>query len=251
MKVQLFEGIQEIDKETLAKLISSDFSQAYNRYIAGFGIFKGLHLPSLSPFSYLTPVENRESKNTKNYYTLWMNNNSEWKNYPKRNVICSSNPITASHYDRANRQYNLILPKNDSKIGIVMDEDIWDVSLNTLKTSLNTVVEFIDKIFHAMRINVTTYNEMINAFSTFEKLDQEERLNILNDAEIFSSYLKRFVLHYGLFETMKEAVPQSRFKLTTIEQYSVKTHAGKEVWFNNDALVINRAYIDELDDLNL
>lgn len=64
----------------------------------------------------------RRSAYTSNQYTLWINHHEEWKDYPKRNLICSIN---------YNRTYGsndyIVIPFKNSKWGIVPSNDIQDI----------------------------------------------------------------------------------------------------------------------------
>jgi hypothetical protein len=68
---------------------------------------------------------NRKSANSLNYYTIWIDNNPAWKEYPKRSksFICSTNLTTASSYGNDNTF--LIIPADNAKIGICPEYDLW------------------------------------------------------------------------------------------------------------------------------
>lgn len=64
----------------------------------------------------------RRSAYTSNQYTLWINNHEEWKDYPKRNLICSLN------YKRYFGECDfVVIPFKNSKWGIVPSYDIQDI----------------------------------------------------------------------------------------------------------------------------
>lgn len=66
----------------------------------------------------------RVSRNTYNFYTLWMDNHPSWEEYPKRSssLICSSNSTTSHYY---NSDLRLILPDDNCKIGVCPKPDLW------------------------------------------------------------------------------------------------------------------------------
>lgn len=73
---------------------------------------------------YHTKDFDRVSKNTLNYYTLWMDNHPDWAAYPKRSksLICSTSLDTASGFH--NKIFRVI-PSNDCKIGVAHTRDLW------------------------------------------------------------------------------------------------------------------------------
>lgn len=78
----------------------------------------------------------RRSKNTRNYYTLLMDNLTPWNVYPKRSrsIVCSTNIHKASGYGNL----YVVLPYNNAKIGVCPSEDIWDSFEQSIKQNLNT-----------------------------------------------------------------------------------------------------------------
>lgn len=97
-------------------------------------------------YAYVNPVEyERRSANTKNYYTLIMNNDTSWQDYPKRKLICS-----LYTYDDELRDYK-VLPYNDTKWGVCMATDLWwsfpeieEYDISKLK-NFNDYLHFIAK----------------------------------------------------------------------------------------------------------
>ena len=72
---------KEITKDEFNKLLPKDFGKPC--------IFRGSRSNNYEYSIVDTNVE-RESANTENYYTLFINNNPLWSAYPKRKLICST-----------------------------------------------------------------------------------------------------------------------------------------------------------------
>lgn len=73
---------------------------------------------------YHTDQINRISKNTRNYYTQWMDNHPDWDAYPKRSksLICTTDEEVAYGY---HQNVMRVIPSNSCKIGVVPADDLW------------------------------------------------------------------------------------------------------------------------------
>lgn len=91
-------------------------------------IFRGFNAPTLGLID--TNEMNRRSANTANYYTVWMDNDKAWSDFPKRSksLICSTSLEQASGFGYA----QMIIPADINKIGVCSNSDLWD-SFNYLK----------------------------------------------------------------------------------------------------------------------
>lgn len=66
----------------------------------------------------------RRSSNTENWYNLWIDNSSQWKNYPKRlsSFICTTSPSVATDYG----YFKVVIPLDGAKMAIAPSGDIWN-----------------------------------------------------------------------------------------------------------------------------
>jgi hypothetical protein len=135
---------------------------------------------------------NRKSLNTYNYYTIWMDNNPEWKNYPKRSksLCCATSFNSASEMGYGSTF--LIIPADDAKMGVCPEIDLW------------YGFKQLDKIFDADPKYRGTLEEYMNDFQKmFEAVlgeNDPDYKNIENDYAALCSCLKRVTL-----ESLKEA----------------------------------------------
>lgn len=69
------------------------------------------------------PTLRRSAMNIGNYYTIWIDNNPKWQDYPKRSksLICSTSLKTAKSYGDP----IVVVPLINTKIGICPTVDIW------------------------------------------------------------------------------------------------------------------------------
>ena len=107
--------------------------EKYKKY--NFAIFRGSKTYNQSKVMFSNPasrIEPRKSAmNIGNYYTLWMDNNPEWAEYPKRSksLICTSCSAFANWYGFV----KVVIPLVNTKIGVCPEIDIWK-SFNSVKS---------------------------------------------------------------------------------------------------------------------
>ncbi len=106
------------------KMIKKHCKKAYNAFLQDHVIYRGLSNSNNN--LYVDPSKStRKSRNTDNYYTLLIDNNPQWKGYPKRSksIICTnSQRKTLSFGDGKTYQ---VFPYDNSKIGISPEHDFW------------------------------------------------------------------------------------------------------------------------------
>jgi hypothetical protein len=116
-------------------LTRGKFKSAYNQYLEGNVIYRGLRGSATYPYWVVNPVKSyRVSRNTNNFYTGLLDKLPAWKDYPKRSrsIICSSNPAYCESYGNV----VVVLPVNGAKIGVCPEEDIWASFRGTLHNRL-------------------------------------------------------------------------------------------------------------------
>lgn len=237
MKIgHLTEGVSRLKEEHFYELLKTDFSEAHQAAMNGKFIFKGMYLTDSDGVFYMSKIENRPSRNTHNFYTLWINNHPDWAAFPNRNVIGANSADVAGNYGF---DTYVILPKNGSKIGVCPAEDLW-VSFKNIQ-NLNTSADVVMDMFR--------YIFKDNIPKTFEEL--EKRLKELPvDEEHLPSheFLDHHDLEYdirdlieakGFYEAFRYMFSPDNFKLTSIEQLPDRSRVdGNEVWFDSDFLAI-------------
>lgn len=163
MKIKhlLNEAYADVSEEKFEKLLSTKFSQAWQHYIeTNNGIFR--HDENASGYDpelvakIASPLKDREAAfANSNLHNEYINNDSQWVSFPKRAVI------GASHVDIARRRGSssgvyLILPVNNTPIGLCPQHDVW------------ASFENINKIMKAqpdMQVLGNFYNDVLFDFS--------------------------------------------------------------------------------------
>lgn len=126
----LNEAYTDIPEDKFEKLLSTKFSQAWQHYInTGNGIFR--HDESASGYDpelvvkFATPLKDREAAYAhSNLHNEYINNDSQWSAFPKRAVIGGSHVDIARRRGSSSGVY-LILPVNNTPIGLCPQHDIW------------------------------------------------------------------------------------------------------------------------------
>jgi len=107
--------------KTLVKDMCSDILKNYKLH-ENF-IYRGADSSEYYQFVDPTKGTARMSKNTRNYYTLLIDNLPIWKKYPKRShsIVCSTDEYKAGGYG----SLFIVFPYNNAKIGFCQESDIW------------------------------------------------------------------------------------------------------------------------------
>lgn len=102
----------------------------------------------------------RRSANTLNYYTLVLNNAPNWKEYPKRKLICAiGNNYWIDDEFVTEEEAFRIIPFDGSKWGVCSKYDIWD-SFSYLESMGMCPTDDFNYILNNM-IDAETYEEMM------------------------------------------------------------------------------------------
>lgn len=132
----LNEAFNEVATNELGDLLHSDYAQAWNHFLrSGKGIYRH-DSGAKSKITLATPLKNRPAAYAiSNLHNEYINKSQVWSNYPKRSVIGGSTPEIALRRGSSENIY-LILPTNDTNIGVCPQSDIW-ASFERINTLMN------------------------------------------------------------------------------------------------------------------
>lgn len=243
MKIyHLNESISELSNDELVRLLETDFSDAYKLALNGHYIYKGMDEVFDTSAYYYKKIENRSSRNTKNYYTLWINNHPDWKKFPKRNVIASTERSYAAGYGL---DLYIILPKNGTRIGVCPSEDIWSsfpISRQDGDSSIDMVMSFFGDIFKKeLNRDPSTYNELVDCL---KKIDPESIDTLQTDDIFFETYMislsiRTHIMRHGFYDTFYKLLKPSDFINGDIHSIERFQGDSREIWFDSDFIAIN------------
>jgi hypothetical protein len=233
-------------------------------------IYRGMKAPNCGWID--TDKMDRTSANTKNYYTIWMDNNPEWKDYPQRSksLICSSSYSTADGFGSV----QLIIPADMNKIGICLEHDLWRTFtrlFSTLKIAGLTMDSFMDHTHTLIsraaspqaRKAQQSYDALVDSLKsvTLEVLqkahdaydsgeDVPSHWNARSAATTFKEYLKVFKEkdYATLYDLWKDNMDPEENDFDVTIAGNMRTTRGKdrELWVQGKCATISLDYAQGL-----
>jgi hypothetical protein len=209
----------------------------------------------------------RTSANTENYYTLWMDNASAWKGWPKRSksYICTSRPSTADVYG----DVHFVLVPDDLKVGVCPNSDLWTSfrpeidSLDDLMLDVHTAFKWLDieqpttadSLHRALEDVTTRQLEKAQASLTIKAHQQEveaaESKHRGSSAAVFNRYANAVASIRRLLESMEKEgasnlfvyftrifVP-SRYNFELEDANNLLIASNREAWVQGEVGLVN------------
>jgi hypothetical protein len=219
---------------------------------------------------YTKQEEERMSQNTGNFYTIMINHDSKWKNYPRRQIICSSSLKSASIFGTP----FLLIPEYNTKIGCCYTSDIWG-SFKAIGKYMMDGADVVDRIWRAFQnlaflCRSITKSRPEEVQDIINKISWGVDLFKINDIESLKWFFKGFdllrpqitqeMLKRGItkdwydsgksfYTWFSELLSPSKngFKVQTFNK-SLKLKERQELWMDCDCLMIS---IDNMKDIGL
>ena len=118
-----------ISIEDTKQYLEKNCSDAVDNFNKGYKLFRGYY-GDTDEFMFLDPTKGKPRKSAYaeyNYYTLFIDNLSSWKKYPKRSrgIVCTSSYAKSSHYSDNGDNVYIVFPFNGSKIAVCPTDDIF------------------------------------------------------------------------------------------------------------------------------
>lgn len=233
---------------------------AINKFNQGIKIFRGLRNPYQILFKPQMPWGIRPSRNTLNYYTLFVDNSPMWAKFPPRSssVICTTNYDTAYAYGRP----YVILPEGDPAIGVAPTQDFWFSFGQRLLDhksldSLNWTIKYIVRDW----LKISDFQP--KSWEEFEQvLEQIDKINFYSFPNLppipttlkgYDAKLAISLLSLNPGTTMEQKLSwlldptANNFQLTNLSTFNV---TGKhEIWLTAPCWFIDYDSIKQSDDL--
>lgn len=237
--MRLFNYLNESRTKSISELkafdtMVSECRDIAKEFIGNVYIMRGSD--TTEDYLHLKPgKEFRKSAHTSNYYTLFINNHPLWKNYPKRQIICSggSGERAFNHFARSTY---FVFPIDGSKIGICPDDDIW--------SSFNYQIR---KYFNRSDVsNLIEFNEVLDyygfsddSWSELKKQLQNEEISIKNGKSMNAMKLLEEVLNPD----------KNGFKVETTSNFSLRPNDNLEVWLDSECILVHSYKGEILEEL--
>lgn len=279
--LSIYENFNKITFEITEK----DFKEIFDICCVGINleedipIYRSLHDQLKFDGYYLIDPRKykRQSANTSNYYTLIMDNEKEWKNFPKRKhgIISSLNSsymdnefrvVPLLQWDKILLKYNIKEFKNP-KWGICSESDIWS-SFNYIKevgpldadlfnNILDDIYDSLEKIFYGKNNDVIHSKDRQEYFlpnDNFKKFKEElskitfRRITPSSLNDYYKTKVERLVKvmqknNFNLYELAKFVYSPEGFKVMTYEEIQENCNEKQinEIWTDTPVLYLGQA----------
>jgi len=193
----------------------------------------------------------RKSANTKNYYTLLIDNSPYWKDYPKRSksIICTTSHYRASAYGNIYR----VFPYDGAKIGICPASDFWGSFINSLYGDyLDDFNENIEYLFSILNIPLkdNSISSIKKSFKQFDKVYQTKKENTIEHiTNLHINWLYDFYSYKkGLLNYINEILNPKKNNLKLQKIGTPIKCDNCEVWTDSKSILIQSDIFNELKD---
>ena len=149
---------KKISEEDFVYLLEKNCKQSAKR-INATPLYRGVDKDLQLQFGDTSVGSPRKSANTKNYYTLWVDNSPMWKDFPKRSrsFICTTDKEYASSFG----EIYLVIPFDNAQIGICPSGDFWFSFEGASDLSrLNNIIDGIFSTF--LDLEIVNYGDTNN-----------------------------------------------------------------------------------------
>lgn len=197
----------------------------------------------------------RESANTSNEYTLIMDGNSRWKEYPKRSksLVCTTSSRKTNSYGHT----YMVFAKDGSRYGVCPKDDLWDSFSTFGGMNMSSVNHYLRDLAletgDGEIYNANTYQKlMYNITSMGEYLDDivknrteagDDVIDRLMDNDIFRMWYK--VKHNPFTEWFIGLYDPNKNDFYVTEDVSKIFSTGvksKEVWTDGESILVEFSY---------
>lgn len=222
----------------------------------GNRIYRGLsHNDDPVLFKPQMPKGTRSSANTNNTYTLFIDNNARWKDYPPR----SASIIATTHDDIAQGYGTtyLVLPEGNPKIGIALANDFWRSfprlsqvpNLYELPDVNSAISNVITQLSHTSYYRPSSWPQLQKDLHMIDQVNYLSFPNLPKNSKLDLNFAQGLLSFYP-GSTMEQKLdylldPQANgFELTNLSSFTSGENEH-EIWFSAPCWFIN---IDELPD---
>lgn len=235
---KLWKGTKALTEDEALNIIKTkcsdyfDYSLGHDRLILRYSIMGDLK------FIYTNPSEyDRKSKNTFNYYTLIINNDPTWKDFPKRKLIAQH--TTTENIDTYDtRTIYVIIPFNGIKWGVCTEHDMWYSikgveDLSQVNRDLNDIADYLE--IEIRDDNLKDFKEDL------KKIDLELKdANDIYDFDDFGAYVYNFKDSGNIYDYYINLLKPERnnIKVLTSRQIYELPVGDREVWTDGECLMI-------------
>lgn len=235
-----------VSSEFATDYIKKHCTDAIDAYNKGSKMYRGT--TDKGDFALVKPSEyNRASAYASaNFYTLLLDNLSEWKRYPKRSksIVMSTDINKAWEYsDDGGKKLYVCLPVNGSKIGVCSGEDIWESFPSTLgnlgwwSDDMSSIYgDWASESWNLFKQTINDYDKEVTV-----QMVRRLKLTMNNRNRWFDKYADN-IQDVGSSKPMLDVLTElfnpskNGFKLMKVGDILPKY---KEVWTDGDSILID------------
>lgn len=191
-----------------------------------------------------TSLTTRKSENTSNFYTVILDNHPNRKQFPKR----SKSFIATTRWNDANAYAKgrpfVLIPFDDSKIGIVNESDMWETRINLFKGTHDNITyiadanNFFSDIFSSKTF---TFEQLVQFDKQLKAGDKEALRKFKYWPDASKTYSKKLLEHilerYSAKNTGHTAATPATFP---------RTLKNTEVWVGGKVMLMSQEMWDKL-----
>jgi hypothetical protein len=228
-----------INKEEAKNILHTECKQAIKFYEDG-NVYINRRIDDFNGlFGVIYPKKGgrgRKSRNTNNLYTLVINNSPEWSNFPRREIICSTNTIQ--------RDY-MVFPFDGAKIGVCIDFDIWKsfYILNNLNFS---PVFFNDAIEEVLDMENKKFPLSYSKLKTVTSSINIDDIDWYRVSKEWFDEIERIIQpsHKTLFDLIMHVYGDPKINGFQLKKIGDKLPTGKEIWTDSPCMFVDKSMID-------
>lgn len=246
LEIKLWKGTKQIPEKEAIEIFKNNCSKYldYNKNGKEFKILRTVK-DFYENYYYVNPKEyERKSLNTYNYYTLIMNNDKTWKEFPKRKLICrirlSSSLIPY-----------IVIPFDDSKWGVCTDTDMWFSYSDRLRKYGMGRLDQLTNLLHKLYTHLFKYPIRDDNFDDFkedlielkkELVKEKENIKdsyILNpDGFYYDTFIKDLLYSESIYDFLVDLLNPNHFEIVNATDFNPK-YDNREVWTDDQCLLIH------------
>jgi len=177
--------------------------------------------------------EMRRSANTTNYYTLMIDNSKYWKDYPKR----SKSFICATYKPNYNYNDYVVIPYDNTKMGVCPSQDMWDGFVKQLKgDSLESFNIHLDHMFN-VSLDEDSWKILKNQLNNPNFIDENYNFRYDFMHKWYNDYQENENENVKFTDYWEKAFDPKKNEFKLVNSLN-KLPENNEIWFSGKALFI-------------
>lgn len=240
--------VKSLSEDEFIKLLTTKCKNAIKSMESGNYIYRGDRNQGIF-FEGNGALSTRLSRNTSNYYTLWMDNHPQWSQFPKRSksFICTNDEYYASGFGN---NMKIVIPFDGVDIGVCSNNDLWDSFPQTMKNGLSySMDDFNNMVESFINMVLGTYNNRYDGSwseykKVIEKVDKDYDMeHIIRTTEYqgsvsdFSQLVKK---HGSLMKTLEELMSPKSNDFSLVKNPAHLPADNHELWMEGPILMVSR-----------